>query len=179
MCVAISDTHIITCAAQFLTVWRGRGPRAKLLTTGGFRLDALDLLIPGKFDAVLSAFSLLELRGHRQSCGCDRLSSGGDCFLHVVAIILLSDPSWLAAPTKTTASCGLGAPGGGAEVEVGGGISAYCPSGELSKFLSANNFQNTKLRATSASTGLCRADHKQSLCSLEEAESINNLSRFG
>lgn len=111
ICVAISDTHIITRAARLLTVWRGRGPSVKSLTTGGFRLDALNLLIPGKFEAMLSAFSFIggsQLQAELWPCQQSkfhphRITSSGDCFLHVVAIILLSDPSLLAAPTKTTA----------------------------------------------------------------------------
>lgn len=62
ICVAISDTHIITRAARLLTVWRGRGPSARLLSAGGFKLDVLNLFIPGKFDAILSVFFLLEFR---------------------------------------------------------------------------------------------------------------------
>lgn len=37
----------------------GRGSSVKLLTAGGFRLYALNLLIPGKFDALVSAFSFV------------------------------------------------------------------------------------------------------------------------
>lgn len=105
-----------------------------------------------------------------------RITSGEDCFLHVVAIILLSDPYRLAAPTKTAASCGLGARGGRAE---GGHICLLCIWRALRVYVSKQLTERETQRATSASTGLCRPDHKQSLPSLETVESINKLSCFG
>lgn len=181
MCVAISDTHIITHAAQLLTVWRGRGPRVKLLTTGRFRLDALNLLIPGKFDAMLSAFSFIgaprlqaELRPASKASSIHTDSAPGGLFSSCGCNYPPFRPLSVSGSNKDR-----GLLWSGCARRWGGGICLLSIWRALQVSVSKQLKERETQRATSASVGFCRADHKQSLPSLEEVESINNPSRFG
>lgn len=87
----------------------------------------------------------------------------------------LRTPLGLAAPTKTAASCGLAARGGGAGEDLGGGghICLLCVWTALRVHVSE------QLTESEGNSSLCRPDHKHSLHSSAEGDSINNLGYFG